>query len=371
LVLPAAVTDNVLYACNSRCQTCHIWEHQADVLSVPEYERVFRSLGRAPRWVTVTGGEPFLRGDLGEIVLALDRHCTPAVINIPTNGTFPRRVESVVDRVAAVIAPRSLIINLSIDEVERAHDRLRGYKGNWELAMTTADVLKRLKRRHDNLVFGVNTVISRFNEERIREIAERVDALEPDSYVAEVAGRRVELATGADILPSRDGLLRALGFLRGRSRRTLRLIDALVAALRAEYYGLLERHTRERREVLPCYAGITSVHIMPEGKVWACCVLGEELGELRAVDYDFPTLWYGAAAQSIRRRIKQEKCNCTLANQGYMNMLVDPRSLVRSGARAAALLARSHLAPPAVAEAGAASAAPAAEWSTSVAPAAE
>lgn len=343
LVLPAAVTVNVLYACNSRCKTCNIWEHQAEVLTVAEYERIFRSLGRAPRWVTVTGGEPFLRGDLGDILLALDRHCRPAVINVPTNGTFPRRVEAVVDRVAAAISPRSLIINLSIDEVEREHDRLRGFQGNWELAMTTADVLKGLKRRHDNLVFGVNTVISRFNEERIVEIAERVDALEPDSYVAEVAGRRIELSTArADILPSRDGLLRALGFLRGRSRRTLRLIDALVASLRAEYYGLLERHTREGREVLPCYAGITSAHIMPEGKVWACCVLGEEFGDLREADYDFRALWYGAAAQAIRRRIKQERCNCTLANQGYMNLLVDPRSLVRSGARAAALLAHSH-----------------------------
>ena len=342
--MPAALTVNVLYACNSRCRTCNIYEHHAEVLSVDEYDRIFGSIGRAPRWVTFTGGEPFLRPDIADVILNFDRHCRPTVINVPTNGSFPDRVEAGIDRIAKSIHPRSLIVNLSIDEVEGAHDTLRGMKGNWRLAMQTAAALRGLRRRHDNLVFGVNTVISRFNEARIADIAAKVDELEPDSYVAEVAGRRVELGTQrADFVPTEEGLLRALRLLRARSRRTSRLIEALVASLRAEYYRMLERHTVERKEILPCYAGITSAHIMPEGKVWACCVLGEELGELRDVDYDFPTLWYGAAARSIRERIKKERCNCTLANQTYMNMLMDPRTLVRSGARAAAKLADAQL----------------------------
>ncbi len=345
LVLPASLTVNVLYACNSRCKTCFIYENRARVLTVDEYERIFRSVGKAARWVTITGGEPFLRPDLPEIASSVSRNCKPAVVNIPTNGTFPDRVESVVDRVASALAPSSLIINLSIDEVENAHDELRRFEGNWELAMQTAGVLRELKRRHSNLVFGVNTVVSRFNEHRIHDIAERVEKIAPDSYVAEVAGQRVELGTTrAGITPSTDGVLAAIDVLRARSRRTLRLIEALVASLREEYYQVLSRYTVERRQILPCYAAITSAHIMPEGKVWACCVMGEELGDLRESDYDFPTIWYGAAARAIRERIKRERCACTLSNQSYLNVLVDPRSLVRAGARATRLLAGSHAA---------------------------
>lgn len=344
LALPAALTVNVLYACNSRCRTCNIYEHHADVLSPDEYDRIFRSIGRAPRWVTFTGGEPFLRTDIADIILSFNRHCEPAVVNVPTNGSFPGRVEESIDRIARAIHPRSIIVNLSIDEIEDAHDRLRGLKGNWGLAMETASALRRLKGRHGNLVFGVNTVISRFNEDRIGDIAARVDALEPDSYVAEVAGQRVELRTERSAFsPTKEGLLDALRLLRKRSRRTSRFIEALVASLRAEYYRVLEQHTVERREILPCYAAVTSAHIMPEGKVWACCVLGEQLGELRTVDYDFPTLWYGAAARTIRERIKRERCNCTLANQTYMNMLMDPRTLVRTGTRAALKFADGRL----------------------------
>lgn len=344
LVLPASLTVNLLYACNSRCRTCNIYEQHAEVLSPEEYERIFQSVGSAPSWVTFTGGEPFLRKDITEIVLSFDRHCRPAVINIPTNGSFPDRVETAIDRIARVVAPRSVIVNLSIDEVEHAHDALRGLKGNWALAMKTAEVLRQLKGRHENLVFGVNTTISRYNEDRIADIATRVEQLEPDSYVAEVAGRRVELGTErAGFAPTDEGLLRALRLMKTRSRRAVRMIDALVAALRGEYYRVLEQHTKERREILPCYAAVTSAHIMPEGKVWACCVLGEELGQLRSVDYDFPTIWYGAAARAIRERIKSERCNCTLANQTYMNMLMDPRSLVRSGSRAALKLAEAQV----------------------------
>lgn len=346
LVLPSTLTVNVLYACNSRCRTCNIYEHHAKVLTLDEYRKIFASIGDAPTWVTFTGGEPFLRRDLADIVLAFDERSRPAVINIPTNGSFPERVEEGIDRIARAVKPRSVIVNLSIDEIGRAHDALRGLDGNWDLAMTTAGVLRRLRERHDNLVFGVNTVISRFNEERFMEIASRVDELMPDSYVAEVAGRRIELGTEkSEFAPSRENVLSALRFLRSRSRRTSRFIEALVASLRAEYYGVLARHTKEPRELLPCYAAVTSAHIMPEGKVWACCVLGEEMGNLRDVDYDFPSIWYGAAARSIRARIKREKCHCTLANQTYMNMLMDPRSLVRAGTRATLKLAEARLSP--------------------------
>lgn len=338
--LPATLTLSVLYACNSRCATCHVYENKAKVLELDEYERIFKSLGRAPRWVTISGGEPFLRKDLGDILLALHKRCRPAIINIPTNGTLPDRVAETVDRVAGRVGTTSLVVNLSIDEVGAAHDRLRGFDGNWELAVTTANELKRLQKRHANVTFGINTVISRFNEERISAVADAVRTLDPDSYIAEVAERRVELLTrDLDIAPSVEGARRGMRTVSMARRRPRRLIELLVASLREEYYRLLDRYVEEPAEILPCYAAITSAHIMPEGKVWACCVLGEELGDLRATNYDFPAIWSGAQANAIRRRIRTERCHCPLANQAYLNIIVDPRSLVRAGARVARMIA--------------------------------
>src|SRR5262249_13688369 len=141
-------TVSVLYACNSRCRTCHIYETKAKVLELDEYRRIFRSLGRAPRWITISGGEPFLRTNLAAIAGELYEHCRPRVINFPTNGTMPDRVEAVIDEVCARSKGTSIIVNLSIDDVERRHDLLRGYDGNWDLAMETSARLKKLKRKH-------------------------------------------------------------------------------------------------------------------------------------------------------------------------------------------------------------------------------
>jgi len=75
-----------------------------DELSAAEWDRVFRSLGRSVSWFTFSGGEPFLRKDLPEIVESAYRRCRPKVINIPTNATFPERVVGAVERLAAILA---------------------------------------------------------------------------------------------------------------------------------------------------------------------------------------------------------------------------------------------------------------------------
>jgi MoaA/NifB/PqqE/SkfB family radical SAM enzyme len=334
--LPASLTVSVLYACNSRCRTCHVYENKAKVLRVDEYDRIFRSLGRAPRWVTLSGGEPFLRRDLAEIATLLHRHCRPAVINFPTNGTMPDRVEAVIDEITTRARDASIVVNVSLDEIGERHDELRGFPGNWDRAQETLAALRRIKARKSNLTIGVHTVVSRFNEERFPVIAHELLALEPDSYIAEIAEQRVELGTTTSpIPPSTEGVLRAIHTLRARARRGTRMIEVLVSSLRQEYYRVLEEWVREPREVLPCFAAITSAHLMPEGKVWACCVLGETLGDVHDTDYDFPALWYGATANRIRARIKRDRCHCPLANQAYLNVLVDPRSLTRAAVRAA------------------------------------
>lgn len=342
LVLPASLTVSVLYACNSRCKTCHVYENKAQVLGVEEYNRIFASVGHAPRWVTFSGGEPFLRKDLGDIAMSFWRHCRPAVMNFPTNASLPDRVEAVIDRVAAEARGTSIVVNVSIDEIGTRHDDLRGFPGNWEKTTETLARLKRLEARRKNLTLGIHTVMSSFNEDRFEQIADHCCSLEPDSYIVEVAERRVELGTTEDALtPSHEGLRRAMRYLRRHSRRSRTAVEALVAGLRQEYYRLLEKHDEDPREHLPCFAAITSAHIMPEGKVWACCILGETLGDLRASEYDLPTIWYSAQANSVRARIRRDRCHCPLANQAYLNLLVNPASLVRVAARSGASAARA------------------------------
>ena len=352
LVLPASLTFNVLYACNSRCKTCFIYENRARVLtgrrvrSDSSQHRPRGALGHDHRRRAVSAPRP-----------ARDRaQRRPAIATRRWSTSRPTAAFPIASRTwsgGSAGPGAELVDHQPLDRRRRGGARrappLRGQLGagdaNRRACSSSSSAATRI------WCSAVNTVVSRFNEHRIGEIAERVEQIAPDSYVAEVAGQRVELGTArAGITPSKDGVLQLSACCAPVRRRTLRLVEALVAALREEYYHVLERYTTERRQVLPCYAGITSAHIMPEGKVWACCVLGEELGDLRETDYDFPTIWYGAAARHDprahqTRALRLHACRTSLTSTCWS--IPDPwcarararhelaRSLPRRGARPA------------------------------------
>jgi len=98
-ILPLNLTVSVTYRCNSRCLTCNAWKKKADEFTAEEFDRTFRSIGTAPYWVTMSGGEPFLRRDLVEICSSAYTRCAPGIINIPTNSLMykiiPERVEAI------------------------------------------------------------------------------------------------------------------------------------------------------------------------------------------------------------------------------------------------------------------------------------
>ena len=71
-------------------------------MTVEEWDKVFANLGRTPFYITFTGGEPFLRNDLDDMVISAYRHCRPSVITIPTNGLLTDRIAERVDRTAGM-----------------------------------------------------------------------------------------------------------------------------------------------------------------------------------------------------------------------------------------------------------------------------
>ena len=332
LTLPANITVSVSYRCNSRCKTCNVWLLPNDDLTFEEWDRVFQSLGNAPYWFTFSGGEPTLRKDLPEMVEAAYRHCRPGIINIPTNGIQDRVIPSRVERVLEAAPKSEVIINLSIDGVSEAHNRIRGVRNNWSRAMSTYGRLKDLKAKHKNLTLGIHTVISNYNVDSFPQLCEFVQReLKPDSYITEIAEERVELDTvGLGITPSVEKYTVAIDTLLESMRdKKLTGVAEITQAFRREYYEIVKRTLREQRQVIPCMAGVASAQIAPNGDVWTCCVRAESMGNLREHDYDFGSVWRTGKARQLRRSIKAGECYCPLANAAYTNMLTHTPTVMR------------------------------------------
>lgn len=339
--LPINLTVSVTYSCPSRCLTCDIWQKKVDDLSVDEYGRIFPTLARIPIWVTVSGGDQFIRSDLDEIVRLICTQIEPKIVNIPMNGIVTERIHSLLPKIAAHTQGRQLVLNLSVDEIGPEHDRLRGAPGNWDKLLDVAQLIRDLKKTFDHVVLGVHTVISKHNVDRIPAIEKEARAIfRPDSYITEVAENRVELKTmEKSITPDPADYRRAVAHLKEtiRAHRSHHPVARLVESLRLEYYDLAARILEDKEQVIDCYAGLASAHLAPDGHVWGCCVRAESLGNVREHGYDFATVWRGETADAFRASVKRHECACPLANASYTNLLLDAPSLARVTANMAGL----------------------------------
>jgi len=327
--LPANVTVGLTFRCQSRCKTCRVYEREADDLTADEWRRVFESLGRAPYWFTFSGGEPFLRRDITEIVNAATGICRPGVVNIPTNGLLVDRIAPAVDEICAAAPDTDVIINVSLDGVGAQHDEIRGVPGNYDKALRTLEGLKALDR--PNLTVGIHTVISQFNAADIADIAPKLLDLAPDSYVTEVAEQRVELGTmDLPITPDAEAYGQAIEAVQAAvGDRGARGVSAIVRGFRKQYYHMAKRYLSSGELTIPCFAGWASAQIAPDGDVWVCCVRADPIGNVRDVDYDFRAVWRGAEADRVRESVRRKECACPLANAAYTNMLCHPPTVAR------------------------------------------
>ena len=342
---PLNLTFSVTNLCQSRCRTCGIWrlyreqpERLQEELSLAEIERIFRSMGHVYVF-NLSGGEPFLRKDLVQIVELACRHLSPGIIHIPTNALAPelvlKRVRGIIEVLKAHCPGVRLTIKPSLDHIGSKHDAIRGVKGNFDKVIRLFEQLKALRAAYAHLHVELGTVISRWNINDIQEISEYVGRLGPDSYRNEIAEQRAEMFNLNDpITPEAADYQEAIQFFVAQIRKDLKrkvLFQRITNAFRLVYYGIAIRIMAEKRQVIPCYAGISNVHLTPYGDVWACCTLGydKSMGNLRDFDYDFQKLWQSDAARQVRRYIFQGHCACPMANQAYSNILMHPASLAR------------------------------------------
>ena len=343
--LPLNLTFSVTNICQSRCKTCNIWElyskhpeKRDQELSLDEIEKIFRSMGHVYIF-NISGGEPFLRSDFTEIIKLACRYLTPGIIHIPTNAIAVDLVEKKVQKILKFLKTDfpsvHLTVKPSLDHIGNKHDEIRGIPGNFQKVITLYQRLKSLQPGFSNFHVELGTVISTWNVNDIEEIASFVTSLGMDSYRNEIAEQRSEMFnTEHDITPSADDYEQATDYFVHQIKANMRnrlFFHRITSAFRLVYYALAIRILREKRQVIPCYAGISNAHLSPYGDIWACCTLGydKSMGNLRDHNYDFKAIWNSQDAKEIRTDIRNGACHCPLANQAYSNILLHGPSLLK------------------------------------------
>lgn len=347
---PITLSYSVTAACQSKCKTCQIGamycqdpKRAEQDLKIDEIEKIFKTM-KPVYFFNISGGEPFLRKDLPEIVELACKYLKPRVIHTPTNGIAYDRIIKDTERILEIIQNYDpsvpFTVKPSIDGIGDLHDEIRGVKGNFERLLKTIDGLKKLEKKYDNFHLELGTVVSNFNIDHLDEIEDFVHSLGVESYRNEVAECRTEFFNLEDpITPPADvyqNLMKNFAKKIEDNIGTKKSLAKLTEALRVVYYDIAGKILETKTQVIPCYAGVSNVHINYDGGVWPCCVLGynKEIGNLRDYNYDFMKLWKSEDANAVRKYIKDKNCACPLANIGYSNILMHIPSLFRAGMKA-------------------------------------
>jgi MoaA/NifB/PqqE/SkfB family radical SAM enzyme len=319
-------------------------ERADDDLTADEVEKIFKTMKHV-YFFNISGGEPFLRKDLPRIVELACRYLKPRVIHTPTNAIMSDRIEADTREILKIVrkydASVPFTVKPSIDGVGRRHDEIRGVEGNFARLRVTVEKLKRLEREYENFHLELGTVVSNFNMDCLDEIEDFVHSLGVESYRSEAAEQRAEFFNVGDpITPDAAAYRKLMKNFAKKIEANIGSKKALAKtteALRLVYYDIAAEILERKTQVIPCYAGVSNVHINYDGGVWPCCVLGydKQMGKLRDCGYDFQKLWRSDRAREVRKFIKGRNCACPLANQTYSNILLHGPSLLKAALKTA------------------------------------
>ena len=151
--------------CNLRCTMCHYWHTKREQkLDTDAWQRVLDELAALGcRKVHFSGGEPFLRADLLDIL----EHGIGAglKINITTNGTLLGK-----DDAKRMAAMKLNAVSISLDgPTAKLHDQIRGRPGAFKQSVRALRWLKKAQRRGRPRL-RINVVVMRDNYRRLPEL---------------------------------------------------------------------------------------------------------------------------------------------------------------------------------------------------------
>jgi len=308
--------------CQQRCFSCFYWD-ELNQKNNMTHEQLLKMADTSPpfRSLLLSGGEPFLRPRLAEV---LDRFAEKAKIQylaIPTNGGYPDKVEEEMTAFLTKHPDIFLTISVSIDGFEKSHEKIRGVPRAWELALKTLEVLRRMRERFSNMRVNVTTVACTDNFEELEDFIEFVDKeLGVDFHILEyIRGEPKDprLLLGKEPAEKYIALKEELADRYFNRRKGNRLYPGPNEAISRYYMAGFELVQREiKKRVLlndqgwpfPCLAGQTMVVVDHDGSVRAC-ELRDRVTNLKEFEYDFSrTLASSQVAKEVDQ-IAVDRCD--------------------------------------------------------------
>lgn len=281
----------VTYRCNARCTMCNRYKAP----SRPDEEISLETIKKLPKmyFTNITGGEPFIREDLPDIVRELYKKSDRIVIS--TNGYFTDRIIALAEEFPEVG------IRVSIEGLEQTNNEIRGLPDGFNRGYSTLKKLVEMK--HPDVGFGM-TVQDR-----------NAPDLVPLYKLSNELG--MEFATAS--LHNSFYFVEAKNIIHDRPMVAKNFEDLINELLRSNEpkkwfrayfnHGLINYIYGQPR-LLPCDMAFDTFFIDPYGDVMPCNGTKDKevMGNLN--DQSWDELWGSEQAEAVRAKVRHCDRNC-------------------------------------------------------------
>jgi radical SAM protein with 4Fe4S-binding SPASM domain len=274
---------------------CNIWANptkRSEEITPEEIKRL-----PSVKFINLTGGEPFVREDLEEIVEICFTK-SPRVV-ISTSGWMEERVIDIAKKFPKIG------IRISIEGLSCKNDELRGKKGGFDKGLRTLLTLKEMGLKD----IGFGCTVSDNNSDDMLSLYKLSNAIGLEFATAAFHNSYYFHKTDNRITNTEEVC-----------RNFEKLINMQLKEkhpkswFRAFFNMGLINYVEGNRRMLPCEAGSINFFVEPYGDVYPCNGLEdkywkESMGNIRETT-DFEELWNSEQAQHVRDKVHSCPKNC-------------------------------------------------------------
>jgi len=299
------LTLALTYKCNSRCKICDIWKvNKKDLLSFGKIKEILSSEAvKTVRNVFLTGGEPFMRNDLIDIVNLIKQTLPESFMLISTNGLCRDEIMEFLRN-----CEHDATLSFSVDGI-RNHDLQRGVVGAFERTMETVKLVR--EEFHENdIVFkftitplNYDEILDVYNLSKKYNARFHVKPVENlSSYTRPEKNFNTKFSAGQILEIERQISIIRWDFLRQKNLHDAAFIENIPGFL------------RDRKSVgVECDAAENSITVMQDGDVYSCILL-PKIGNVLKGPID--EIWKSEKSGKVRKTVRARMCPMCLSYHG-------------------------------------------------------
>ena len=281
----------VTYRCNAKCTMCNRYK----VPSKPEEEITVETIRKLPEmyFTNITGGEPFIREDLKDIVRELYKKSDRIVIS--TNGFFTERIVDLCKEFPQIG------IRISIEGLEQTNNEIRGLEDGFNRGYTTLKTLVDMGMKD----VGFGMTVQDKNAPDLVPLYDISDELGMEFATASLHNSFYFVESNNII---NDRLMVAENF----EKLINKLLDSNSPKkwFRAYFNHGLINYIFSQKRLLQCDMSFDTFFIDPFGDVMPCNGTKEKevMGNLNEQSWD--ELWNSEKAEAVRKKVRCCDRNC-------------------------------------------------------------